>query len=829
MRKLIYLTALTTTLVACGGGGGGGSDVPEFTSSASVTVLENRTATGYVATAVGSDEGGVTFSIVGGEDADSFSVDGTTGVLTFITPQNFEAPNDGNGNNSYLLTLQATDAEGNTSTLDLTVNVTNEFNLGITQTFPSVNANYGGVNEVVVTGLISDSESENNIIPMGAVESLTVNGVEVELDPQNPGAWAASIPADQTLRSLDISLTDANGNITEASQAVINIPAFGVVLETAYDEVSQQIYFIASSDDISPDVGFINSLWRFDIATATYEMISETEQNSDFSINDASNLILDSVNQRLIYQDDSVFPNTIRFVEVDLLTGNRTLFTDIPNDDTTDFSINSFVYDVLENLGYITKGAFSRQELYSIDFNLNVLSEVLDPDTNQVLSDVDDIGLDVESDRLYFLTSPGSLSNLNVLDIETNTLQRFSENRFRSNGRGNLFVDEARNRLVLDNFFDLALIDRLTGEIERLETIGVNNLFLQRGTFAYGASTNTSVAATSDGRFAQIGIDQEISDPLLENDGVITPFLPRSGSGDSIFSADLFFPDENDNLFAITSTGVFTIDIQNGNRSVVTTDFSNRTNTVVFDQDNNRFFGSSSDFLSGDDIADRFSVFDVASNTITVLSEISLSETDTVGNSPVTIGRRNRAALLNDVNRNRVIAPVINIRTTIRYFSIDTDTGERTPLFEALNTESNPLFGNDILYAFDQSGDVLLVSNGERDALYRFDLTTEELTLISSDMLGDGPVGVFTNQASMTTDFDNNRILIVSDNTIHAVDLTTGDRVVLVAPDESGPSYRSPGAVELSPDGERLFIYELSIGATISIHLASGQKTILSE
>ncbi len=834
MRKLIYLTALTTTLVACGGGGGGGGNPPEFTSDASVTVLENRTATGYVATAVSSDEGGVTFSIVGGEDANSFSVDGATGELEFIAPQNFEAPNDGNGNNSYLLTLQATDAEGNTSTLDLTVNVTNEFNLGITQTFPSGNANYGGVNEIVVTGLISDSESENNIIPMGVVESLTVNGVEVELDPQNPGAWTVSIPADQTLRSLDISLTDVDGNITEASQAVINIPIFRQITQTVYDEDSQQIYFIATVDDVDGDRGFVFTLGRFDITAATYEILSELDEGSDFALNNAFQLTFDSMNQRLIYRDNSVFPDIIRFVEVDLLTGNRTLFADVVNDDDTDTRVNNFVYDEINNRGFLTKGISGQLELYSIDFNLNSLAAVINPDTNEIISNIDQFALNSNVDRIYFLSSPGNFYNLNILDLNENTLQTFSESTVRSSSRGRLFIDEDRNRLILDPLADYALIDKLTGEVESLRTSRVGNGFIQSGTLGYGPISNTSVAATRDGRFAQIAIDQEVTDSSLENEGVITPFLPRSGEGRNPDDTGTFFLSENNELLRVNSLGIFAVNLQNGDRSEVTADFPDTSNasaidSVVFNQDDDRVFGFTLGRSFGD-FAGRFSVYELDSDTTTVLSEIPFSETEDVsGNSPITIGNRNRGSLLHDVDRNRVITAVTRFDTTIRYFSVDTDTGERAPLFDDFDPEASPLFGDNILRVFDQSSDVILVSNGERDSLYRFNLTTEELALVSSDTLGDGPTGVFTNQSAITTDFDNNRVLIASDNTIHAVDLTTGNRSVLIASDESGPVFLNPGAIELSEDSERLYVSSMTRGLILSIHLASGQKTILSD
>ncbi len=835
MRKLIYLTALTTTLVACGGGGGGGgSNPPEFTSGASVTVLENRTATGYVATAVGSDEGGVIFSIVGGEDANSFSVDGTTGELTFIAPQNFEAPNDGNGDNSYLLTLQAVNAGGDISTLDLTVNVTNEFNLNVDFVFPSISTNYGGVDEIIVTGSISDSES--SVIQNDAIESFTINGVAANIDPENPNFWSTSFPVDQTLRSLEINLIDGNGSETSVSRPVINIPTFSNILETIYDEVAQVIYFIATRDNIGSDLDVTSSLWRFDIGTETFQLISGLDQNLDFPVDNAVHLTFDSTNQRLIYQDDSVFPETIRFIEVDLSTGNRTLLADIENDNNEDNRVIDFVYDETENRGFLTKGGFSSGELFSIDFNSSSLNELLNPDDGERLSDARLLALDTDNNQLYLYSTIGSMPNFRVYDLEQNTLQLFEAPGLPNTSTGKLLIDDVRDRLILATRVGLSLFNKSTGNVEILETTEVNNRIVLGDTFDYGPISDTSIAATRIASFAQIELDQEIVDPSLPNEGVVTPFFPRSGMGEGIRLTRTSFTDESDNLLAINSSGIISINPENGDRSVITSDFPGGSNSssvdaAIFDQSNNRFFGLTLG-NSNNDFADRFSVFEMSSDldsSTTIISEVLASDTDDRNrNSPVTIGTFNRASLLHDRNRNRVIAAVFRGDATLRYFSIDINTGDRSPIFEDFDVNDSPLFGDDILRIVNETGDSLLILNGERDSLYRLDLVTEEFTVLSDSSLGSGPMGVFASQVSATADFENGRLLIASDNTIHSVDLVTGDRAVLLAPEEMGPSYRSPGSIELSRDGENLYVFHGPAGSVLSIHLASGQKTILS-
>jgi hypothetical protein len=95
-----------------------------FTSPEAVSVPENSTAVMTV-TAVDPDQPAqpVTFSIVGGADQSKFTIT-TGGALSFVTPPNFEAPTDANGDNVYVVIVQATD--GTFSTLQaILVSVTN--------------------------------------------------------------------------------------------------------------------------------------------------------------------------------------------------------------------------------------------------------------------------------------------------------------------------------------------------------------------------------------------------------------------------------------------------------------------------------------------------------------------------------------------------------------------------------------------------------------------------------------------------------------------------------------------------------------------------------
>jgi hypothetical protein len=98
---------------------------PRFSSPSTAAVPENSTAVMTI-TATDSDQPAQTiiFSIAGGADEDQFNLT-TSGMLTFRTAPNFEAPSDANSDNMYAVTIQASDSSGGTATQAINVTITN--------------------------------------------------------------------------------------------------------------------------------------------------------------------------------------------------------------------------------------------------------------------------------------------------------------------------------------------------------------------------------------------------------------------------------------------------------------------------------------------------------------------------------------------------------------------------------------------------------------------------------------------------------------------------------------------------------------------------------
>jgi len=102
----------------------GDNDKPVFVSGTSASINEN-TSIAYTINA--EDASPITYSISGGNAA-LFDVNATTGVVTFITPPDYES-----GQTSYTFTAKARDSEGNELTQEVTINI-----LDVDETIPDV-------------------------------------------------------------------------------------------------------------------------------------------------------------------------------------------------------------------------------------------------------------------------------------------------------------------------------------------------------------------------------------------------------------------------------------------------------------------------------------------------------------------------------------------------------------------------------------------------------------------------------------------------------------------------------------------------------------------
>jgi hypothetical protein len=99
------------------------NDAPSITSSATASAPEGST-TALTVVAVDPDSTTLTYSLVGGADLGKFSIDPSTGVLSFLNPPNFEAPDDAGANRIYDVQVRVSDGTL-TDTRSLAIALTN--------------------------------------------------------------------------------------------------------------------------------------------------------------------------------------------------------------------------------------------------------------------------------------------------------------------------------------------------------------------------------------------------------------------------------------------------------------------------------------------------------------------------------------------------------------------------------------------------------------------------------------------------------------------------------------------------------------------------------
>jgi Ca2+-binding RTX toxin-like protein len=304
----IPLAGLDTPPTITSNGGG---------ATATIGVDENQTAITTV-TAIDPDVGQtVTYQIVGGADAALFQIDPSTGVLSFITAPNYEAPTDSDFDNVYQVTVLANDGSGGTDTQAISVTVQDVPDGAA----PVINSNGGGAtasiaileNNAAVTTVIAtdaDGTTPTYAIIGGADAALfTIDPTTGALvfnaapDYENPAdsdhdniyqvVVQANDGGNTDTQALSISVGNVNDNApvitsnggaaTVALSVTENTSALGAITATDADG-SPLTYSIAGGADaalfqIDPTTGQLSF-----IAAPDYEAPTDSDHNNVYEV-----------------------------------------------------------------------------------------------------------------------------------------------------------------------------------------------------------------------------------------------------------------------------------------------------------------------------------------------------------------------------------------------------------------------------------------------------------------------------------------------------------------------------------------------------------------
>ncbi len=196
-------------------------------ASAAISRSENQTA---VTTVVASDADAgtsVSYAIVGGADAARFTINSTTGVLSFVAAPNFESPSDSGQNNVYDVVVRASDGSlSDTQTISVTITNVNE-------TTPVITSNGGGT-----TGSIQIAENGRSVTTVVATDTDTGDELAYSIV---GGADAALFEIDEVTGALRFVDPPDFENASDADQDNIYVVHVAVSDGTFSDSQTLQV------------------------------------------------------------------------------------------------------------------------------------------------------------------------------------------------------------------------------------------------------------------------------------------------------------------------------------------------------------------------------------------------------------------------------------------------------------------------------------------------------------------------------------------------------------------------------------------------------------
>ncbi len=230
--------------------------VPQITSPADVSVAEGIEAGDPVHTLTATDADGDTLSYaLTGEDADAFTLDPDTGVLTFVETPDHEDPADADGDNVYNITVTVDDGQGTTE--------------GTTEGTPASQ-------DLTVTVTDVDEAPE-----------LTVTQIVTSVAENTPSAVIARVEAsDPEGADLEVTLSDTDNFAYDAQTGVITL-----VTAQDHETTASLPLTVTVSDGVNPDVtrSLIVTVTNVDEAPAL--TVTQTETVTSVAENSAATVI----------------------------------------------------------------------------------------------------------------------------------------------------------------------------------------------------------------------------------------------------------------------------------------------------------------------------------------------------------------------------------------------------------------------------------------------------------------------------------------------------------------------------------------------------------
>ncbi len=282
-------------------------NAPVIISNAAIPITENNTA---VTTVRATDaDAGTTFSysLSGGGDVTKFSINSSSGDLTFISPPDFERSADADGNNTYITVVRVSDGTNSSDqTVVVTITDVNDSTPVITSNAAvSTPENISAVTTVRATDADAGTTFSYSLSGGADVAKFLINSSSGILSfisapdferPADVGAnntYIAVVRASDGTNTTDqtvvVSVTDVNDNAPViTSNAMVSIPenTTAVISVKATDADAESTFIYSLSGGADAAKFYINSssgVLTF-IAAPDYEKPSDADANNKYIV-----------------------------------------------------------------------------------------------------------------------------------------------------------------------------------------------------------------------------------------------------------------------------------------------------------------------------------------------------------------------------------------------------------------------------------------------------------------------------------------------------------------------------------------------------------------
>lgn len=786
---------------------GPSNSAPVFSSVTTTVVSEGSTVGVYTATADDADSDPLSFAIAGGADQAAFTIDSTSGALSFIAPPDFEAPGDGDANNIYIVDLEVNDGNGGVDQLSANIQVTNANEVPIFTSAGSIGILENTALTYTASAFDPDLDTVSFVITGGADQSqFSMDAVSGQLSFNELPDFEA--PADSNSDNayvVQVGAHDGNGAMAALTVTVIVTDVSQIEVSVTFPTPNANLGDVDSSlvagnlvdlEDGIVNFGDVNYIdvnglsglqdasnptrWSAAIPVAqpidTLNILADTVGGGLSTANlDIENnalilrpdlLVMDGNNNRLLVGDSGGLGAV---VSVGLSNGVRSIIADANNGSGAQVLLpEASVFDPISERVLVVDsilGAIVSLDLVSGDRTL-----ISDSSTGSGPSFITplSIALDSANDRAYVIDA--DLAALVAVDLTSGDRAIVSS---ASIGAGAPLIFPTT--VVFDAANSRALVaDVVLEAIVAVDPANGDRTVIADG--ATGAGLNFPLAMAIDAA----------ADRVLVGDINV----------EALISVDL-----------LTGAGVILSDVTTGTGPLLSFPRS----------------------LTLNDVGDRLFVVDTILGEIL---EVNLASGDrTLFAKPGTGGGpslQNASASALDVTNNRALVAE-NSEDGPGLVWVDLHSGDRSDLSSAA-MGSGAGFDTPTSVALDIDNDRALVLDDQLNALVSVDFNTGDRSIVSDATIGSGVA--FSGPFSLALDSASSRAL-VADSDLDAlltVDLATGDRSIIAdAATGAGPQLTSLTAVVLDAGNGQAFVLDTDLDALLSIDLGNGNRTVVSD